>query len=57
MKVSATFTIQLMSNHTTNMNLVPTESNCNLKFSEIWHGKKILRVCIMLQILKTYYLR
>ena len=38
LKVSATFTSQLMSNHTTKMTDVPIEINGNLYFSQISHG-------------------
>ena len=37
MKVSATFTMWLMSNHTKKMTQVPIEINGNLHFSKIWH--------------------
>ena len=39
MKVSETFTMQLMSNHTPKMAQVPIEINGNLLFPQIWHGE------------------
>ena len=39
MKVSMTFTMRLMSNHTTKMTQVPIEINGNLHFSQVWHGE------------------
>ena len=36
---SATFTSQLMSNHTTKMTQVPIEINENLNFSQNWYDK------------------
>ena len=38
-KVSASFTSQLISNHTIKMAQVPTEINGNLHFSHIWHDE------------------
>ena len=38
-KVSATFTMQLMSNHIPKMTQVPIEINGNLLFSQIQHGE------------------
>ena len=39
MKVSATFTMQLMDKHIPKMTQVPIEINGNLHFSQIWHGE------------------
>ena len=39
MKVSATVTSKLMSNHTTKMTQVSIEINSDLQFSQIWHGE------------------
>ena len=39
MKVSETFTSQLMSNHITRMTQVSIEINGNLHFSQNWHGE------------------
>ena len=39
MKVSATFTMQLMSNQTPKMTQVPIEINSNHQFTQIWHGE------------------
>ena len=38
-KVSSTFTSQLMSNYTTKMTQVPFEINGNLHFSQNWNGE------------------
>ena len=39
MKVSATFAIQLLNNHTTKMAKFSIEINGNLHFSHIWHDE------------------
>ena len=49
--------MQLMSNRTPKMTQVPIEINANLHFPQIWHGQTFLKMYIILQMLKTYYLR